>query len=310
LDISSFGPLSVKECERHFSVTSSRFWTLTGVWLSNGLERAIDVLPLSRLRRLYLSGASTITAGVARAIVEQCADTLDALCLIDCKLRDEPAGALVSSLSKLSDLTLPHNPDLSDRTLNLLAANFSLTTRLTRLDLCGCALISEKAVCRLVRASPRLQCLLIEGCLKLGDETVSCIGETCGGLTELDVSGLPMLSPDPVARLRLPRLRSLRLADCAKLTAAGVAGCVLSCEALQQLCISRASLQKLGFTDVIAAASASLCRLRKLHVDGCAVTDENVTMLSKHCSALTSLNLSACAKIGDGAICDVRTRVP
>ena len=181
-----------------------------------------------------------------------------------------------------------------------------MTTRLTRLDLCGCALISEKAVCRLVRASPRLQCLLIEGCLKLGDETVSCIGETCGGLTELDVSGLPMLSPDPVVRLRLPRLRSLRLADCAKLTAAGVADCVLSCEALQQLCISRASLQKLGFTDVIAVASASLCRLRKLHVDGCAVTDENVTTLSKHCSALTSLNLSACAKIGDGAICDVR----
>jgi F-box/leucine-rich repeat protein 2/20 len=180
-----------------------------------------------------------------------------------------------------------------------------LTTRLTRLDLCGCALISEKAVCRLVRASPRLQCLLIEGCLKLGDETVSCIGETCGGLTELDVSGLPMLSPDPVARLRLPRLRSLRLADCAKLTAAGVADCVLSCEALQQLCISRASLQKLGFTDVIAAASASLCRLRKLHVDGCAVTDENVTTLSKHCSGLTSLNLSSCAKIGDGAICAV-----
>jgi hypothetical protein len=173
--------------------------------------------------------------------------------------------------------------------------------------------------------------LLTQGCLKLGDETVSCIGETCGGLTELDVSGLPMLSPGPVARLRLPRLRSLRLADCAKLTAAGVADCVLSCEALQQLCISRASLQKLVFTDVIAAASASLCRLRssmwlcgdrgatreilgthpplslrfrKLH--GCAATDENVTMLSKHCSALTSLDLSACAKSGDGAICDVR----
>ncbi len=162
-------------------------------------------------------------------------------------------------------------------------------------------------MCRLVRASPRLQCLLIEGCLKLGDETVSCIDETCGGLTELDVSGLPMLSPDPVARLRLPRLWSLRLADCAKLTAAGVADCVLSCEALQQLCISRVSLQKLVFTDLIAAmASASLRRLRKLHVDGCAVTDENVTTLSKHCSGLTSLNLSSCAKIGDGAICDVR----
>jgi hypothetical protein len=85
-----------------------------------------------------------------------------------------------------------------------------------------------------------------------------------------------MLSPDPVARLRL------------------------------QLCISRASLQKLVFATMIAAASAPLCRLRKLHVDGCAVTDEDVTMLSKHCSALTSLNLSACAKIGDGAICDVR----
>ena len=91
---------------------------------------------------------------------------------------------------------------------------FLLDAALIRLDLCGCALTS-------VRASPTLQRLLIEGCLKLGDETVSCIGETCGGLTELGVSGLPMLSPDPVARLRLPRLRSLRLADCAKLTAAG-----------------------------------------------------------------------------------------
>lgn len=27
--------------------------------------------------------------------------------------------------------------------------------------------------------------------------------------------------------------------------------------------------------------------------------------MSKHCSALTSLNLSSCAKIGDGAICDI-----
>jgi hypothetical protein len=145
---------------------------------------------------------------------------------------------------------------------------------------------------------------LTQGCLKLGDETVSCIGETCGGLTELDVSGRPMLSPDPVARLR-----SLRLADCAKLTAAGVADCALSCEALQ-LCISRASLQKLVFTDVIAAmASASLCRLRKLHVDGCAVTR---AQLAK--SLVSTLPCNSCDDVeprpasAEGTLPDVRGR--
>ncbi|KAF4574949.1 hypothetical protein EYR36_006301 [Pleurotus pulmonarius] len=132
-------------------------------------------------------------------------------------VEDDILAQILSSCPHLETAVLSGAPELSDRSLILLAETSS---NLQGLGLTGCRHITDVGILELTTKSLPLQWVHLNGVLCLTDPSISAIAKTCAKLSELDLRDLPLLTPLSIRDVWTysRKLRSLRLARCALLT--------------------------------------------------------------------------------------------
>lgn len=107
-------------------------------------------------------------------------------------IMDEQLARVVAACPHLETAVFTGVPDTSDRTVVLLADN---AINLQGLDLSGCTQVTDVGIQEITNKSPPLQWIQLNRVVGLTDPSISAIAKTCSRLVELEVSGLPLLTP-------------------------------------------------------------------------------------------------------------------
>lgn len=107
-------------------------------------------------------------------------------------IRDEELAKSLSACSHLETVVLSGVPDLTDRTMVLLAKK---AINLQDVDLTGCDQVTDVGVLELAAKSLPLRGLQLNGVTGITDPSVSAIAKTCSRLVELELCDLPLLTP-------------------------------------------------------------------------------------------------------------------
>lgn len=107
-------------------------------------------------------------------------------------ITDDEVAAILTFCPHLETICLSGVPDTSDRTLVLLAAN---AINLQGLNIANCTHVTDVGVLELTTKSLPLNWLVLNGVVGLTDSSISAIAKTCSRLIELEICGLPLLTP-------------------------------------------------------------------------------------------------------------------
>lgn len=191
-----------------------------------------------RLTRLGLYWNIRLTdAGVAALGASPCATCLSELSLSGCKALTDAAP--LSCFPALTSLDLTRCPLLSDESLRQLScrltalvlyadAQFSALglravlsaqlPSLERLDLCGCALLTDGALLGALGAAGAaplpLTVLNLTYCVELSDLSLKPLLRRCPRLEWLSLHGLPRVTPALLGAIAAPRLAALDVRGC------------------------------------------------------------------------------------------------
>jgi F-box and leucine-rich repeat protein GRR1 len=105
---------------------------------------------------------------------------------------DDELAAILARCIHLESVALSGVPATTDRTIVLLA---SVASNLRRIDLYNCTQITDVGILELLAKSLPLECIRLDGVVGLTDACVSAIAKSCSRLQELELCGLPLLSP-------------------------------------------------------------------------------------------------------------------
>ena len=100
--------------------------------------------------------------------------------------------AVLGECPQLESIVLSGIPDLSDRTVKLLAQTAS---NLQGINLNGCARITDAGILALVARTLPFQWLRLNGVANLTDQSVLAIATSCPRLVDLELCGLPLITP-------------------------------------------------------------------------------------------------------------------
>jgi F-box and leucine-rich repeat protein GRR1 len=107
-------------------------------------------------------------------------------------ITDDQLYAVLVACPHLETIVLSGIPDTSDRTIVALAES---APDLQGINLTGCTHVTDIGVLELTAKSLPLQWIYLNGVVGLTDPAISAIAKSCSRLVELDLSGLPLLSP-------------------------------------------------------------------------------------------------------------------
>lgn len=108
------------------------------------------------------------------------------------KITDEQLCKVVAACPHLETAVFTGVPDTTDKTVVSLAEN---AINLQGLDLSGCTQVTDVGIIEITNKSPPLQWIQLNRVVGLTDPSITAIAKTCSRLVELDVSGLPLLTP-------------------------------------------------------------------------------------------------------------------
>lgn len=107
-------------------------------------------------------------------------------------ITDDQLAQVLDACPHLETVVLSGMPDTTDRTVVLLAAG---AINLQGIDLTGCHNVTDVGVLELTTKSLPLQWIQLNGVAGLTDPSISAIGKSCSRLIELELCGLPLLTP-------------------------------------------------------------------------------------------------------------------
>lgn len=254
---------------------------LLGTLAANGVlnDELLECL-LGGAVELNLSECVQVTSRGMAAVAKNGAE-LCRLCLTGLSISDEALSLVGMHCARLAVLHLGRCRRLTNECVALLAQQLALTD----LDLSQCRQLGDMAAESVLRHSPQLVTLRLDG-TRVSDALLDSI------------PGMAEVQGQLTTGFELPGLRGL--------TALSLQGCrQLSESALQRLCYLTPLLilLRMGATaagdSTVEAISESLPRLRALSLEGCsAVSDRALPLLLLGCPALAALDLGRCALIG------------
>ena len=107
-------------------------------------------------------------------------------------ITDEQLASVIAACPHLEVAVLTGVPDTTDRTVVSLAEN---AINLQGLDLSDCKQVTDVGIIEITNKSPPLQWVQLNRVVGLTDPSISAIAKTCSRLVELEVAGLPLLTP-------------------------------------------------------------------------------------------------------------------
>lgn len=278
---------------------------------------ALSHLDLKHCKRITGHGVASVASGCPQ---------LQMLHLGVVEVSDEGLIALGRFSKHLEELYLDYGAGQREQfTREAVAAVAAGCRSLRVLSLRGSRQVDNDSVAGLSRGCPSLHVLDLHACDCVGDAGLKEIVAGCKQLRELVLSGT-VVGPAGVQTFAggLPHLEVLRLnselitdnvvqsvaVHCPQLTELHLSNCHVSDEALQQLlgsCVQLRTLMLKACADVKGTAfSAHIDRrcqsLESLALPCCGVTDEGLAAISRACSRLHQLNLSACSKLTAGGV--------
>ena len=108
------------------------------------------------------------------------------------KITDEQLARIVAACPHLETVVFTGVPDTTDRTVVSLAEN---AINLQGLDLSGCTQVTDVGIIEITNKSPPLRWIQLNRVVGLTDPSITAIAKTCSRLVELEVCGLPLLTP-------------------------------------------------------------------------------------------------------------------
>ncbi|KAF7433085.1 hypothetical protein PC9H_005033 [Pleurotus ostreatus] len=221
-------------------------------------------------------------------------------------VEDDILAQILSSCPHLETAVLSGAPELSDRSLILLAETSS---NLQGLGLSDCRNITDVGILELTTKSLPLQWVHLNGVLCLTDPSISAIAKTCAKLSELDLRDLPLLTPLSIRDVWTysRKLRSLRLARCALLTDKAFPSHLGASEDSLGLTEEEKPLPPRPTTwidklpPLMLAHSAD--NLRVLDISYCdKITDDAIEGIVIHAPRIQNLALAGCTQLTNKAI--------
>lgn len=107
-------------------------------------------------------------------------------------ITDEQLARVVAACPHLETAVFTGVPDTTDKTVVSLAEN---AINLQGLDLSGCNQVTDVGIIEITNKSPPLQWVQLNRVVGLTDPSIIAIAKTCSRLVELEISGLPLLTP-------------------------------------------------------------------------------------------------------------------
>eukprot|EP00753_Platysulcus_tardus_P018406 PLAT6852.1.p1 GENE.PLAT6852.1~~PLAT6852.1.p1 ORF type:complete len:2728 (+),score=1148.07 PLAT6852.1:1104-8186(+) len=249
-----------------------------------------------KLRQLHCAGLSKLTDDVfyfdaadGRAAADkQMLRAIEVLDLTDCVLlTDHGVRGIGIRCEQLERITLGGCINLTDASVDFLArhpfSSKAAREKLKVLDMCYVRALTDSAVEQLTDAFPRLNTLLLGGCIQLTREAVALIADTMDGVTRLNLAHVRVLqSEDVVLMAENMWVEEADFSHCIRLTD----------EAMQ-------------------AIAASWVGLRLLDISWCrSITDAGIQALAERLELLEQLTLRNCDGISDAVLSAVQASNP
>ncbi|XP_043226730.1 F-box/LRR-repeat protein 7-like isoform X1 [Amphibalanus amphitrite] len=175
-----------------------------------------------------------------------------------------------------------------------------------RVELNGCARLTDRGLSLLARRCPQLRHLELRGCANVSNQALFEVVTNCPGLEHLDVTGchritcIDFSSEALAGSERQLCLQYIDLTDCHSLTDAGLQVIVHNCPQLQHLYMRRCDqLTDLGIRHV-----PSYCvSLREFSISDCSrVTDYGLHELARLGPTLRYLSVAKCDRVSDAGV--------
>ncbi|CAM9544377.1 uncharacterized protein LOC144937792 [Lampetra fluviatilis] len=189
------------------------------------------------LRRLDLSGCSSLEAAALRSLAVHCPN-LTHLYVRRCPaLGDGALRALARGCPRLRAISFSDCPLPSDLGLREVAA--ALGARLAYLGAAHCSRITDGGVRHLGQRCPALRYVNVRGCEAVTDAGVGSLARGCLALAALDVGSCPRVSDLALVTLaaRQPGLRCVGLRGCGAVSGAGLRALADGCPQLRRLSV-------------------------------------------------------------------------
>lgn len=107
-------------------------------------------------------------------------------------ITDEQLARIVAACPHLETAVFTGVPDTTDMTVVSLAEH---AIDLQGLNLSGCSQVTDVGIMEITNKSLPLQWIQLNRVVGLTDPSITAIAKTCSRLVELEVSGLPLLTP-------------------------------------------------------------------------------------------------------------------
>ncbi|KAH9948766.1 RNI-like protein [Amylocystis lapponica] len=229
---------------------------------------------------------------------------------VDIGITDDDLAYVLEDCPNLASAQLSGIPDLTDRTLNVLAYT---AMNLRRLDVSGCVEVSDVGVLELAANATRLQVLKLNGVSGLMDPSISTLARSLPHLTELELCDLPLLTAVSVRDIWTfsRKIRRLKLAHCPQLNDRAFPSPpnLASYEPVPPCADDHGVQRQLRpptwldtLPPLVLAASQSFSDLHFLDLSYCAkVTDVAIAGIVAYAQRIRHLNLSGCVALTDNA---------
>lgn len=230
---------------------------------------------------------------------------------------DDDLAHIIPWCPNLESICLTGVPDLSDRTVVLLARSAHY---LIELDISGCTLITDVAILEVASIATELEVVRLNGLSTLTDPSVSALARSLTNLRELEISDLHLLTSLSVRDIWTfaTNLQRLKLSNCVHLTDKGFPYVPIGPPDRPSSLATLASFpppEESPWTDesrpptwletlppLIFSSGHKLGHLRFLDISHCSrLTDAAIAGVVAYAPRLQHLSISACTRLTDAS---------
>jgi len=221
---------------------------------------------------------------------------LQSLNLANCHtITDSAIGPLISGCPLLHSINFSQCWDLTDEVLLYL---LGAKDRLQVLNIPGCH-ITNTGIIELfsspITTFPLLHTFSLANCMKVTDDSVIAIANSCPSLTSLNLCSLKTITDDSIEELAL---------KCTNIQALYLSWCRVTDYGLGMLCERCGNLTDINLsgcfniTDVFCSALGTCCpSMKTLNLSSTHVTFDGVVYIMEHCKNLTLVDIRRCRRI-------------
>ena len=265
-----------------------------------------DIIPPgNRLEGINIAGCIQVAGPGLKALATGC-HHLRAIDLTACRLLDDAAIAELAC-PRLESLLLQSCSQLTDVGVESLAAG---CPALVRISLASCKHVTDAGMVALVSGCPSLTDVDFSGCNEVTVQGIGALAAAAPALARLALCGLPGLTDaglDMVATLQ--HLIAIELADCPRLSPAGLAKLAGGCPQLRSVSLARS--RRAVSKEALGAVATGCTELVRVDLASCHVDDAGLAAFAGAGTAsagLVEANLSGNAQLGDAGLLALTAR--